>query len=131
VRLTATLENRGLQDLPALTVQLYAEKDGTLRFIGERQVDLWGTDLAQLDFSWTPPEAGDWLLHFVWEDGDSNVHGDQAFPVSVHQPELSSPLQIVELSSPAWPLAALLLALTALTAISLGMLALRKGARRA
>jgi hypothetical protein len=131
VRLTAVLENRGLQDLPALTVQLYAEKDGTLRFIGERQVDLWGAGQSDIDFTWTPSEAGDWQLHFVWEDGDRTVHGDQAFPVSVHQPELSSPLQIVELSSPAWPLAALLLALTALTAISLGMLALRKGARRA
>jgi hypothetical protein len=90
-RITASLYNAGLADLPELWVQAYARgPQEPPRMIGETSVTLLGGESRPFFLDWTPPAAGMWQITLVWGVDKAELP-DVAFAATSFRAEVRAP----------------------------------------
>ena len=104
LRIEAILENAGLEDLPSLWVQAYAQQPGsTPSLVAETEVALLAGQPVPVSFVWAPPAPGEWQVSLAWgqtlsgsSEGGSLTAGQPAatLPPDAAPPSSQATLQV-------------------------------------
>ena len=137
VQIEAEVLNEGLEDLPSLRVQVWAQgpEQAAPQAIMETDVTIPAGEVVPVRFDWTPPEAGEWQISLAWgaegEPGPLPVAADSGtLRVQVAAQPPLVPRTAWQISNVAQPTAlVLLLASVSASSAALGVLALRAKGR--
>jgi hypothetical protein len=96
--IAASLHNAGLEDVPELWVQAYAQgPQEPLRMVGETSVTLLAGESRPFSLDWMPSAAGIWQLTLAW-GGDRGELPEAALATTSFEAEVRAP-QVLDVGS--------------------------------